>query len=797
MSDAGRGRREPYIGRAMPRFEDRRLVAGRGRFADDAAAPGEAYAAFVRSPHAHARIDGIDTGAAAKLPGVLAVITAADYAAAGGRGIAHVPNPADTHDVKLRAFVGPGPRTPFDAPHPPLAADRVRHVGEPVAMVIAETAATAQGAAEHVAVRYTALPAVTDALVALAPGAPLVHDAVAGNLALETEFGDRAAVEAACATAAHVVAQTFRAQRVASAQMEPRSALAAYDAEQGLLTLYTASQGALRIKSTIAACLGIAPERVRVVTGDVGGAFGLLSNAYCEQVMVAYAARHLGRPVKWTNSRSDAFLTDYQGRDLTLDGRLALTADGRILAYALTITGNIGAHSVTYVPLSNASRVAPTVYDIAQVAVSARAAVTNTVPTAPFRGAGRPEATFAIERLIDIAARRLGIDRVTIRRRNLIRRAQLPYRSATGLTYDSGNFRANMEAVLALADWPGFAARRRTAAKRGRLAGIGLSNYVESPVGMPSEQVEVSVRAEGLVDVVAGTQSSGQGHETSFAQVLADKLGVTPEQVRLRTGDTAVVAAGGGTHSDRSMRIAGTLLVEASHGIIVKAGAVFGALAGCSSEEVGFTDGLFVSPRSNLRCDIFDVARAIAGDSSLPAALKEPLRSVASFVGRIPAYPTGAAVCEVEVDPESGLVAIVRYASVDDAGQPINPLILHGQVHGGIVQGAGQALCEAVIHDAAGEMLTGSFMDYAMPRAATVPSFTVALTEDAAHGNPLRVKGGGEAGVTPALAVVMNAVIDALSARGIEHLDMPATPSRVWEALRNARAVAASSSDSV
>jgi carbon-monoxide dehydrogenase large subunit len=532
------------------------------------------------------------------------------------------------------------------------------------------------------------------------------------------------------------------------------------------------------------------PERVRVVTGDVGGAFGLLSNAYCEQVIVAFAACHLGRPVKWTNSRSDAFLTDYQGRDLAIDGRLALAADGRILAYGLTITGNIGAHSVTYVPLSNATRVAPTVYDIPQVAVTVRAALTNTVPTAPFRGAGRPEATFAIERLIDIAARRLRIDRVAIRRRNLIRRAQLPYRSATGLVYDSGNFRANMDAVLELANWRGFPARRRAAAKRGRLAGIGLANYVESPVGMPSEHVEVSVRAEGLVDVVAGTQSSGQGHETSFAQVLADKLGVTPEQVRLLTGDTAVVAAGGGTHSDRSMRIAGTLLVEASAGIVGKARTVFAALAGCGTEEVEFADGLFVSPRSNLRCDVFDIARAIAADTSLPVELRTPLQGKASFVGRIPAYPTGAAVCEVEVDPESGLVSISRYASVDDAGQPINPLILHGQVHGGIVQGAGQALCEAVIHDAAGEMLTGSFMDYAMPRAVTVPSFTVALTEDATHGNPLRVKGGGEAGVTPALAVVMNAVIDALAAHGIEHLDMPATPSRVWEALQAAQGAA-------
>jgi carbon-monoxide dehydrogenase large subunit len=786
MSGAGHGRREPYIGRAMPRFEDLRLVAGRGRFSDDAAFPGQAYASFVRSPHAHARLGAIEAAVAAKLPGVLAIITAADYAAAGGRGIVHMPNPADAHDVKLRAFAGPGRKTPYDAPHPPLATKRVRYVGEPVAMVIAETATAAQDAAERVVVHYDVLPAVTDALAALAPGAPLLHDAVASNLAVEAAFGDHAAADAAFAGAALVVSQMFRNQRIASAQMEPRSAVAAYDATQGLFTIQTCSQGAVRIKAAIAACLGVAPERVRVITGDVGGAFGLLSNAYGEQVMVAFAARHLGRPVKWTNSRSEAFLADYQGRDIATEGRLAVAADGRILALSVSMTGNIGAHAVTYVPLSNAYRVTPTVYDIPVAAVTIRGALTNTVPTAPFRGAGRPEATFVLERLIDIAARRLGIDRIALRRRNLIRRAQFPYRTATGLVYDSGNFRANMDAVLKLADWQGFPARRRAAGKRGLLAGIGIANYVESPVGQPNEHVEVSVRSDGAVEAVAGTQSSGQGHETSFAQVLADRLGITPQDVRLVTGDTAVVASGGGTHSDRSMRIAGTLLVEASDGIIVKARKVFAALVGCAEGEVEFTEGFFVSPRTNRRLDVFDIARAIETDASLPPELRAPLKNSASFVGRIPAYPTGAAVCEVEVDPQTGLVSICRYSTVDDSGQPINPLILHGQVHGGIVQGAGQALCEAVVHDASGQALAGSFMDYAMPRAAMVPRFTVALTEDPTMGNPLRVKGGGEAGITPALAVIMNAVIDALSPYGIEHLDMPATPARLWEAIREA-----------
>jgi aerobic carbon-monoxide dehydrogenase large subunit len=784
---AKRGGRGPYIGRPLPRFEDLRLAAGRGRFTDDLAFDNPVYAAFVRSPHPHARILSIETDAAAQLPGVIAVFTANDYAAAGGRGIGHMANPASTYDVKVKAFMGAGRQAPFETPHLPLAAERVRFVGEPVAIAIAETQCAAQDAAESVVVHYDVLPAVTDSLAALAPDAPQLHDDLSGNLAIDTAFGDEAAADAAFASAHLVVAETFRNQRIASAHMEPRAAIGAYDERNGVYTVLTGSQGAVRIKSTIAACLGVPPERVRAITHDVGGAFGLLSNVYPEQVMVTWAARQVRRPVKWTGDRTQAFLTDYQGRDLVTEGCLALAADGRILALAVTMTGNIGAHPVTYVPLSNAYRVTPTVYDIPVATVAIRGAITNTVPTAPFRGAGRPEATFVVERLLDIAARRLGVDRVALRRRNLIRRAQLPYKSATGLIYDSGNFRANMDAVMKLADWAGFAERRREARKRGKLAGIGLANYVESPVGMPSEHVRVTVRETREVEAIAGTQSSGQGHETTFAQVLADRLGITAEEVKLVTGDTAVVSAGGGTHSDRSMRLAGTLLVEASDQIIEQARRVFAALAGCAESDVSFDGVFFESPRSNRRLDIFDIAQAVATDPALPPELRAPLTGEARFTGRIPAYPTGAAVCEVEIDPDTGAVALMRYASVDDCGQPINPLILHGQVHGGIVQGAGQALSECFTHDPlSGQVLTGSFMDYAMPRADMVPSFRVELAEDPTKGNPLRVKGGGEAGITPALAATMNAVVDALSVYGIEHIDMPATPARVWAAIKAA-----------
>jgi aerobic carbon-monoxide dehydrogenase large subunit len=781
------GRRQPYIGRPLPRFEDRRLVAGRGRFTDDFSLDGQAYAVFVRSPHAHARIESIDTGAAAKLAGVIAVFTAADYAASGGRGIGHIANPAGTHDVKVKAFTGEGRRTPFETPHLPLAVDRVRFVGEPVAMVIADTQAAAQDACEQVVVHYRELPTVTDALLALAPGAPLLHDDVARNLALETTFGDDAAVQAVFAGAHLVVERTFRNQRIASAHMEPRAAVGSYDRQQGVYSVLTGSQGAVRMKTTIATCLGVPPERVHAMTHDVGGAFGLLSNTYPEQVMVTWAARHVGRPVKWTGDRTQAFLTDYQGRDIATEGRLAFAADGKILALAVTMTGNVGAYPVTYVPLSNGFRVTPTVYDVPVAVVTIRGALTNTVPTAPFRGAGRPEATFAIERLIDIAARRLGMDRVALRRRNLVRRAKLPYQSATGLIYDSGDFRANMDGALKLADWDGFPIRRREAKKRGKLAGIGIANYVESPVGTPTEYVRVTVSPDRAIEAIAGTQSSGQGHETTFAQVLADRFCITPEDVKLVTGDTAIVPAGGGTHSDRSMRLAGNLLVEASDRILAQARKVFAALTGSPETDVNFEDGFFESPRSNRRLDIYDIARAALTEPALSPELRAPLTSEAKFSGRMPAYPTGCAVCEVEVDPQTGLVAIKRYSSVDDCGQPINPLILHGQVHGGIVQGAGQALSECLIHEAgSGQVLTASFMDYAMPRADMVPSFTVELAEDPTNGNPLRIKGGGEAGITPALAVIMNAVIDALSGHGIEHLDMPATPARVWAAIKAA-----------
>jgi carbon-monoxide dehydrogenase large subunit len=420
--------------------------------------------------------------------------------------------------------------------------------------------------------------------------------------------------------------------------------------------------------------------------------------------------------------------------------------------------------------------------------VRLRGVMTNTVPTAPFRGAGRPEATSVMERLIDIAAKRLKIDRVELRRRNLIRRDALPHRTATGLTYDSGDFAGNLDRALQSADWDGFPARRREAKKRGRLLGIGVANYVETPVGMPHERVAIKVSATGGVALIVGTQSSGQGHETSFRQVMADQLGVDPEAINFVSGDSATLASGGGTHSDRSMRLAGSLMVETSRKVIDKARAIAAVMLDVAEGDISFADGLFVAPNSNRRLTLFDIARAIDELASLPDDLRAPLAAEASFTGRIPAYPTGAAVCEAEVDPETGAIEIRRYTSIDDGGQPINPLILHGQVHGGVAQGVGQAMMEAAIYEpGSGQLLSASFLDYGLPRADHFPHLDVELTEDPTKGNALRVKGGGEAGITPSSAVLMNAVLDALSGMGIEHMDMPATPQRVWSAIRAAR----------
>jgi carbon-monoxide dehydrogenase large subunit len=782
----------PFVGRPMPRFEDERLVRGNGRYTDDFTLPFECHAVFVRSPYPHARIRKIDIADAARQPGILAVLTGADYVAAGGGPIRHFADPADAHDHTKRAFRSFPGNVSVDIPHMPMPSDRVRYLGEPVALVVGETAADAQDAAERVVVDYEEMPCVMHAQEALRDEAPRIEEEIDGNLAIDARFGDRDATEQAIAASAVLVEQDFVNQRVVNAQMEPRSVIVSFDAADGAFTMIAGSQGAIRQRDTLAAALGVERDKVEVICPDVGGGFGTRTNLAAEQPVLAVAARQVGRPVRWTSTRSEAFLTDYQCRDMVTCVRMGFSEDGRITGYACEIVGNIGAYTVAFVPLANSFRIMTTVYDVPCASVAVKGVLTNTVPTAPFRGAGRPEATYAMERTLDIAAAQLGIDRVEIRRRNLVPRNRLPYTSAMGLTYDSGDFAANMDRVLAVADWNGMAARRAKASQKGRLAGIGVANYVESPVGIPHERVDVTVQPDGVVKVVTGTQSTGQGHETTFAQVIADRLGVAPEQVRLISGDTRVVQSGGGSHSDRSMRLGGALLVETSGGIVAKAREIAASRAGVPVEDVVFADGLLRVGKTNETFDIVEIARIAEEDGTLPEPLRGPLSASASFTGRMPAYPTGAAVCEVEIDPDTGVVEVTRYTSVDDAGQPINPLILHGQVHGGIVQGVGQALHEGVVYDAgSGQLATGSFMDYAVARADHVPSFAVDLVEDPTHGNPLRVKGGGESGITPALGATINAVVDALSQFGIEHVDMPAMPARLWALIDAAKGAGA------
>jgi len=776
--------RGPFIGRSMPRFEDLRLVRGAGRYSDDISVPGQAYAVFVRSPHAHALIKRIHTAKARAVKGVVAVLTGADYVADGLKGAMQRPNPAGAIDIKIPAF-SPEKRPVLDERHFPFAMERARYPGECVAMVIAESIVAARDAAEAVEVEYEALRASTDIRKAIG-GEPIWPSSTPDNVALDQDFGDVAAVKAAFAAADVVVEETFRNQRIVNAQMEPRSGVASYDAATDSYKMISGNQGVHVPRGVLAEAFGVPNEKIHFICPDVGGGFGLRNNLYSEQSAILWAAKRTGRPVKWTNDRSESFLTDYAGRDLVTTARIALTSEGKITAYHVDHIGTTGGQTVTYVPLSNAYRVATTVYDIPLMHMRCRAVVTNTVPTAPFRGAGRPEATLVLERLIDLAAAKLSMNRVTIRKKNLITRTKLPYRTASGLLYDSGDFTGNMKRMVDAADWKGFAVRRRESKRRGKLRGIGISNYVETPVGIPHERVEVTVQPAGKVELAVGTQSTGQGHETTFAQVMADLLGVHPEDIKFIGGDTQLVASGSGTHSDRSMRLAGTLMVQASGDIIVQAKSVAARMLEVPEAEIDFSDGLFVTPKSNRRLTIYDVAQALADNPAL-APVKN-LHSKATFTGRIPAYPTGCAICEVEIDPDTGAVSIARYGSIDDAGQAINPLILHGQVHGGIAQGVGQALVEDVAYDENGQVLTGSFMDYGMPRAKMFPMFDISLAEDPTKGNPLRVKGGGEAGITPALAVTMNAIMDALKDFGVTHMDMPATPHRIWSAIQRAKA---------
>ncbi len=771
------------IGRSVLRKEDRRLLTGKGRFTDDLTLANQSYAVFLRSPHAHARINAIDLIQAAQAPGVLAILTGRDYAADGLKGLQHGPSGADHFEITKPAF---GPETMPGGPpplQPPIAVDRVRFVGEAIVLVVATSLEAARDAAELVDISYEPLRAVTGAAEALAPDAPRLWEERPGNLLVASSNGDRDGAETAFARAHRVVRLTSLNQRVSGAPMEPRNAIAEYDQTQDRYTIHSVSQGVHRIKFAVSGCLGIAPDRIRVVTGDVGGGFGVRSSAYPEYALLAWAARRVGRPVKWSSTRAEAFLADFQARDVLVEGALALDRDGKFLALTLDYVGNLGAYPVSYAVLNNVTRMAAGVYDIPAIHVSVRGVATNTVPMSVYRGAGRPESNFMMERLVDRAAAELGIERAELRRRNIIATAALPYQSPLGHRYDTGEFAANMETVLRMVEWSGFAGRRAAAKKRGLLRGIGVANYLETPTGFVDERTDVTVQPEGRVTAVIGTQATGQGHETSFAQVVADQLGVKLDEVAILFGDTDVAVSGAGTHSDRSMRLGGTILVRASDAIIARGKklAAFGLEAGES--DIGFAGGRYTVIGTDRSLSLYEVA-AIALDPRTPETLHGALAATSIVNTRLHAYPNGAAACEVEIDPELGTVRVVRYVTVDDVGRVINPMIVEGQIHGGAAQGIGQALMEQIVFDDSGQILTGSFLDYAMPLAGDLPSFAVAQNGIPAQSNPLGVKGAGEAGVTPATSAVINAVVDALKEFGVTHIEMPATPERVWRATR-------------
>lgn len=766
------------IGRPLPRREDERFLAGAGCFTDDLHLDGEAHGVVVHAPHAHARVLGIDARTAQAMPGVLAVYTAADLLAAGLR-----PLPCFTRTAPYALHNRDGSEMAV-AEQWALARDRVRHTGEPVAFVVASTREQAQDAAECVAVDYEPLPAVVETDAALDPGAPRVWDACPGNLSFDYESGDRAATDAAFAQAARVVRLEVENNRVVVAFMEPRAAIASYDPDARRYTLYAGSQSAHGLQAELAEVLGVEPARLHVIAPDTGGGFGARTYTYPEFALVAFAARRLARPVRWTAERSESFVADTQARDQRTCGEIALDAEGRFLGVRISAIWRHGAYLPSrslWVLVTHMAPMVCGVYAFAAAHFRIRGVFTNTVPLGSLRGVARAETAYVLERLVDAAARELGLDRVELRRRNLVPASRMPWTTPAGAVYDSGDFERNLDGALAAAQWRDFPARRQAARRRRRLRGIGLSLYIENSAGAPAEYARIEVAPEGIVTAYVGTKSFGMGHETTFAQVLADELGVPLERLRIRDGDTALVAKGFGSHGSRSMRIGGTAVVLGARKVIERGKELAADLLEAAAADIVYAEGRFAIAGTDRRVGLFEVAAAAD-------ARGEVLDASAEFRVSAPAYPNGCHVCELEVDPETGHTEIVRYVAVIDAGRVVNPLIAAGQVHGGLAQGIGQALLEHVVYDPqSGQLLSGNFLDYAVPRADDLPSFTTQLNEIACADNPLGVKGLGENPTTGSPPAVMNALIDALAPSGVTRLEMPATPERIWRALRDAQ----------
>jgi carbon-monoxide dehydrogenase large subunit len=770
------------FGLAQPvrRVEDPRLLKGDGRYTDDIVLPGMLHGVVLRSPHAAAKMTRLDVATAASLPGVKAIYTAADLKA---DGLGPLPCAAPVQNRDGSAMASP--------PHPVLAEGIVRHVGDPVAFIVAENVKAGRDAAEAIEVDYDILPSATDSATAMEPGSELVWPDVKNNLVFDWEIGDKAATDAAFAKAAHVTSLTIVNNRIVVSSMEARAAVADYDAATGRWTLYANTQGGWLIKNLIGPLFGTEPDRFRVITPDVGGGFGMKLFLYAEHVLTCYAARKLGQPVKWAAERGEAFLCDTQGRDNVTLGEIAMDADGTFLALRTRNISNMGAYLSTfapYIPTYAGTGVLSSVYGFKAIYANVLGVFTNTVPVDAYRGAGRPESNYLVERLVDAAAREMGIDRVELRRRNMVLPSAMPHSTPVGKTYDSGDFRLILDAALAKMDYAGFSGRRTTAAAAGHRRGLGLAYYLEATGGDPTERAEIRFADDGFVDVYVGTQSTGQGHETAYVQLTADRLGIDGEKIRIRQGDTDTIPVGGGTGGARSLYSEGQAILLTSDTVIAKGKQAAAEVLEAAVADISFSEGRFSIVGTDRGIDILALAatqrqKVAAGEASATLDAAE----IANIDAHT--FPNGCHMAEVDVDLDTGVVELVRYTVCDDVGKAINPLIVRGQVAGGVAQGFGQAVLERTVYDPdSGQLLSGSFMDYALPRANELPDIEVELLEIPCASNPMGVKGAGEAGAVGSPPAVINAIIDALSSDGITHIDMPATPERVWRALALAKA---------
>ncbi|MBC7800596.1 MAG: xanthine dehydrogenase family protein, partial [Gemmatimonadaceae bacterium] len=735
----------------------------------------------LRSPHAAATILSIDTDAARALPGVLGVFTGADLKAADIGGLPCA-IPLKNRDGSARA----------DVPHPVLADATVRHVGDPVAFIVAETQQAARDAAEAILVDYDILPSITDLGATLDADAATVWPQAPGNVCFDWETGDKARTDALFETAAHVTRLTVVNNRVVVASMEARAAVADFDAATGRWTLYTNTQGGWTIKSMLAKTIFKTPEeQFRVVTPDVGGGFGMKLFLYAEHVLTCFAARALGRPVKWASERSEAFLSDTHGRDNITRGELALDKDGKFLAMRTRNVANMGAYLSNYapfIPTGAGTKVLASVYDFQAIYANVVGVFTNTVPVDAYRGAGRPESNYLVERLIDTAAAEIGMDRIEIRRRNMVAPASMPYVTAMNQTYDSGDFQRVLDAALEKIDWAGFKGRQAAAARRGMRRGIGMGYYLEATGGGPTERAEIRFAEDGFVDVFVGTQSSGQGHETAYVQLTVDQLGIDGDKIRIRQGDTDAIPMGGGTGGARSLYSEGQAILITAASVIEKGKQAASEALEAAVADIEFSAGRFSIAGTDRGLDIMELA---AAQRARKASGQDATSLDAAEIAKIEThtFPNGCHMAEVEIDPDTGMIQIVRYIVVDDVGKAVNPMIVRGQVHGGVAQGYGQAVLEQTAYDPqSGQLLSGSFMDYALPRASDLPDIEVDLIEVPCLTNPLGVKGAGEAGAVGSPPAVINAIVDALSEAGVTSIDMPATPEKVWKAIHMARA---------